>query len=191
MANYNSKKIYNKKVPDGGIMYNSGPFTIIILDSGSGIDGIKNIFANIDISDTGIADENITLIASVEVLDKSISTNDNISITSNVNVSDNAIGNDILSIGVNLQVSDLGIGKDFISVADSFFVIDSNNILQALGVLVTGDSRYELLPATRDNSEEIPGRHGEIDFGTEFKSRLLELNVAIDEGYVPLEKSHL
>lgn len=57
------------------------------------------------------------------------------------------------------------------------FFIDEDNILQPLGVLVTNDSRYDLLPQTKDNSEEVPGLHGEIDFGTEFKGRTLELSV--------------
>lgn len=71
------------------------------------------------------------------------------------------------------------------------FFVDENSILQPLGVRVTGDSRYELLPATRDNTEEIPGRHGEIDFGTELKARLLELQVVTPDGLNVREKSRL
>lgn len=71
------------------------------------------------------------------------------------------------------------------------FFVDENSILQPLGVRVTGDSRYELLPATRDNAEEIPGRHGEIDFGTELKARLLEIDVVTKEGLSPSEKNRL
>lgn len=73
----------------------------------------------------------------------------------------------------------------------AFFVVDSNHILQPLGVKVIGDSRHELLPSTRDNTDTIPGRHGEIDFGTELKPRLLELHVATDEGLSPSEKANL
>lgn len=192
MANYNTRRTYNKKLPDSGANYNSAPFAIIVLDNGSGIDDIKDIFANIDVVDTGIADDNILLFANIEIVDQSNTSNDNISITSNVSISDNAIGNEFLSIMANLKISDSGIGNDFgVSTAGAFFVIDSDNILHPLGVLVTGDSRYELLPATRDNSEEIPGRHGEIDFGSEFKARPLELSVVTNEGYAPLEKAHL
>lgn len=57
------------------------------------------------------------------------------------------------------------------------FFIDEDNILQPLGVLVTNDSRYDLLPQTKDISEEVSGMHGEIDFGTEFKGRTLELSI--------------
>lgn len=192
MANYNSRRIYNKKLPNGGANYNSGPFTILILDNGTGIDDVKDIIANIDISDTAVVDEKILLVANVEVIDKSISSDDSISVVSNVDVSDNAFGNDLLSIIANLKVSDSGIGNDFgVSTVGAFFVIDSNNILHPLGVKVTRDSRYELLPATRDNAEEIPGRHGEIDFGTEFKAKMLELDVVTNDGYARLEKAQL
>jgi len=46
-----------------------------------------------------------------------------------------------------------------------------------LNVYILRDSREELLPGTRDYTEEIPGRHGEIDFGSEFRPRVLELRV--------------
>ncbi len=69
----------------------------------------------------------------------------------------------------------IGDGKGNIIEVD--FFVDENEILQPLGVLVTNDSRYDLLPQTRDNSEEVPGLHGEIDFGTEFKGRTLEIGV--------------
>jgi len=60
------------------------------------------------------------------------------------------------------------------------FSVDANNILQPLGVYVLGDSRYELLPETRDYTEEIPGRDGEIDFGCDYQSRALELHCAVE-----------
>lgn len=192
VANYNSRRIYNKKLTDGGANYNSGPFTIIVLDNGSGLDDIYKIISNIDVQDNAIADENIVLIANIEVLDNSVSSEDNISITSNINIKDSAIGNELLSVIANLGISDTGIGNDYnIGIVGAFFVIDSNNILHPLGVLVTGDSRFDLIPATRDSAEEIPGRHGEYDFGTELKTRILELDIASEEGLTPLEKSHL
>jgi phage-related protein len=70
------------------------------------------------------------------------------------------------------------IGDEKGNTTEVDFYVDEDNILQPLGILVTKDSRYELLPATRDNTEEIPGMHGEYDFGTEFKVRSLELDVA-------------
>lgn len=192
MANYNSKRFYNKKLPSGGANYNSGPFAIIVLDNGSGLDDIYKIISNIDVQDNAIADDNIVLIANIEVLDNSIYNDDSIFITNNISVSDTALGEEFLSIVANLKISDIGIGNDDnVGIAGAFFVIDSNKILHPLGVLVTGDSRFDLLPATRDSAEEIPGRHGEYDFGTELKTRLLELDIVSEEGLTPLEKSHL
>lgn len=85
----------------------------------------------------------------------------------------------------------VNIFKVYLKRLHYYFLVTLDNILLPLGVRVTGDSRHELLPSTRDSVEEIPGRHGEIDFGTELKSRLLELDVATDEGHTPIEKSHL
>lgn len=192
MANYNSKRFYNRKLPDGGANYNSGPFAIIVLDNGSGLDDVYEIISNVDVQDTAITNENILLVANIEVLDNSISSDDSISLANNINVADNAFGQEFLSVIANLDISDIGIGNDDnVGIIGAFFVIDSNNILHPLGVIVTGDSRFDLIPATRDSAEEIPGRHGEYDFGTELKTRLLELDIASDEGLSPLEKSHL
>lgn len=192
MANFNSRRYFNKKIPDGGANFNSAPFTIIVLDNGTGADNIGDILANIDIKDDGIGDENIVAIATLEIMDKSISSDDSVSITNNINIADDGIGKELLSVIANLNITDNGIGKDNLSdIVAAFFVIDSNKILHPLGVRVTGDSRLELLPATRDNTEEIPGRHGEIDFGTELKARPLELHVVTKEGYSPLAKSRL
>lgn len=58
--------------------------------------------------------------------------------------------------------------------------VDSDGILQPLGVKVVGDSRYEILPGTRDYTEEVPGRSGEFDFGCDFEPRILELHCAME-----------
>lgn len=192
MANYNSGRIYNRKLTDGGANYNSGPFTIIILDNGSGLDTVESIFANTSVNDTAFGEDLIALIANIEVIDQSTSSDDLVSIEANIDVSENGTGLDFISsIIANVNIGDSGTGQDFVSIVGAFFVIDSNNYLQPLGVLITRDSRYEILPATRDYTEELVGRHGEIDFGTEFKSKNMELHVATDEGYSPLEKAQL
>ncbi len=58
--------------------------------------------------------------------------------------------------------------------------VDENGILQPLGVKVLRDSREELLPATRDYVEVIPGMDGEYDFGCDLESRILELHCALN-----------
>jgi phage-related protein len=62
-----------------------------------------------------------------------------------------------------------------------YFFITTDMILQPLGLHVSKINR-SLMPPTRDNTEEIPGRHGEIDFGSEFGSDMMELEVATDDG---------
>lgn len=191
MANYNSGRIYNKILSDGGANYNSGPFTVVILDSSIGVDQLYSLLANASIGDTAAATDSIMAVASLGVLDTS-SGDDSLSIEASIDINELGFGFDEIFTTANIVVSDTGLGTDSVgNIAMAFFFIDSHNILQPLGVLVTRDSRYELLPATRDNVEEIPGVHGEIDFGTEFQKRTLELSVATNEGYAPLEKSQL
>lgn len=69
-----------------------------------------------------------------------------------------------------------------------YFLVTIDQILQPFGLYVLRDTRSELIPSTRDNTETIPGKHGEIDFGSEFNSRVLELHVASPENLSPLEK---
>ena len=69
MGKYNSGKMYNKRLPDGGLVYNSGPFSIKVSDAGTGTDEIENINTNISISDNGISSENINLLGNIEIRD--------------------------------------------------------------------------------------------------------------------------
>jgi predicted phage tail component-like protein len=67
-----------------------------------------------------------------------------------------------------------------------YFFVTADMILQPLGLLITKINR-SLMPPTRENTEEIPGRHGEIDFGSEFGSDMIELEVATDDGLTAAE----
>jgi len=69
-----------------------------------------------------------------------------------------------------------------------YLIIDDNSILRPLGVLVLRDSRHDLMPALKEFVEEVPGRHGEINFGNKLSSRLLELHVASMDGLTPEQK---
>ena len=180
MANYNSKRIYNRKLPDDGATYNSAPFLILILDNGSGIDDVYNILSNVNVTDTTNIQDNVLIVASIELIDTSTGTDEVTEVKNYVPVEDAGIGNDLIDFIRNiLSIQETAFGYDIVSApAVAFFTVDSDNILQPLGVLVTKDSRYELLPTTRDISEEVTGIHGELDFGTEFKARMLELTVA-------------
>ncbi len=105
-------------------------------------------------------------------------------ITASIPVSELGLSIDsILSVIAMLSLSDTSQGSDNTKVAKTYFYLTTNpetgdKILDPLGVVVLRDSREDLLPGIRENTEEIPGRHGELDFGAEFKSRTIELHVA-------------
>lgn len=191
MAFYNKSVKYNFKKTNGGGMYNSAPFIVVVYDAGAGNDIISSLLANIYASDSGTGSESVLATVTLSPISDAGSGQENVSLTADVGVSDTGIGNEALSLTCQIAITDAGIGQEIVGTAKTFFIIDSDNILQPLGVLVLQDSRQELLPSTRDNTEEIPGRHGEIDFGTEFKARILELHVATPEGLSPIEKSQL
>jgi predicted phage tail component-like protein len=152
MANYNTGRLYNHKLPDGGATYNSAPFSVIILDYGQGLDAITKIIPPL-----------------IEIIET-------------------AIGNDTISILASMSVSDAGTGRDIVSIAKAYFIIDAESIMQPLGVLVVGDSRFDIFPQLKEYTEEIPGKHGEINFGSNLGSRPLELHVASMDGMTPEEK---
>lgn len=192
MAKYNSGRIYNRRITDNGATYNSAPFIIVVLESGYVLDDIYNIVSGIYQTDEAEALDSITLATNINLTDQSTSTIDSITLSTNINIPDMGLSSDSLpSIKALVPIQDTGFSIDKINIVGAYFVIDSNNVLQPLGVLVLKDSRIELIPSTRDITDEIPGMHGEFDFGTEFNSRAFDLHVATDEGYTPLEKAHL
>jgi len=104
-----------------------------------------------------------------------------------INVSNAGQGEILLSLIASIANTDSGEGEDSVGSVkeydgDQYFIITTEGVLEPLGVFVLRDSRYELLPATKDIVEEVPGRHGEIDFGTELRPRYLELKVATKDG---------
>jgi phage-related protein len=112
-----------------------------------------------------------------------------------VEVSNAGQGEEILSLLANVFASDLGIGTDVINIKefddDIYLVVTCESMLNPLGVYVLRDSKLELLPGTRDMSDEIPGRHGEIDFGSEYQARTCEFHVATQDGLTSQQKEQL
>ncbi len=68
------------------------------------------------------------------------------------------------------------------------FYINENRILEPLDLVVLRDSRVDLFPRTKERVEEIPGRHGEISFGSKLEPRLLELHVVVKEEFTFAER---
>lgn len=69
--------------------------------------------------------------------------------------------------------------------------VDENSILQPLGLKILRDSRLDLLPAIREQEEELPGIDGTIDFDSKLEPRLLELHFATDDNLSALEKEQI
>lgn len=191
MANFNTGKIYNKVMADGGANYNSSPFIVLLIDNGSGVDNIVSVISNLDILDGMLTNETISSTSSINVSDNSISLIDEINITNNINLSDLAQCEDIISIINNIIINENGNGIDFISLATTYFFIGSDNILNPLGILITRDTREEILPSIKNYTESVPGKHGEYKFKTELKGKTLELTVVTDEGLTPTQKEDL
>ena len=179
VANYNSRKSYNKKWDAGGASYNSYKHHIVMVaDGGVGVDLVNLSFDELVFRDSGSSVDFISVLPVI------------------LDFSDKAMAMDAMSMNSSVMVADAGVGVDLVNQlldfpASKFFFVTTDDILEPLGVLVTRDSRHELLPSTRDSTEEIPGRHGEMDFGTEFNARIMELHIATDEGNDSLEKAHL
>ncbi|MTI83432.1 MAG: phage tail family protein [Firmicutes bacterium] len=55
--------------------------------------------------------------------------------------------------------------------------VDSNGVLQPLGLKWIRDNRFELIPGLRKYTEEIPGRDGAISFGANLRPRILTATV--------------
>lgn len=148
-------------------------------DSGVGAEQIANLLVTLTVADVGTGLESIGLTVSFVVLDDGHG-NESILLTANIPVFDTGLGTDtVLPVSANINVADVGQGNDIPVVAKIFFFIDANNVLHPLGVIVLrGESREDLIPGTQDHAEELPGRHGELDFGSEFRPRVLELRVA-------------
>ena len=68
------------------------------------------------------------------------------------------------------------------------FYVNENRILEPLDLVVLGDSRVDLFPRVKERTEEIPGRHGEISFGSKLEPRIIELHVVVSEEFSFIER---
>ena len=190
MANFNTGKIYNKIMNDGGANYNSAPFFILILDYVLGNDNILSVSNNVDINENAISEETINSLSNINI-SESLNATDLFDFINNLAVSDNINSEDAISVINNLNINENGYGIEFISLATTYFLIDADNILSPLGVLITRDTREEILPTIKNYTEKVPGKHGEYKFKSEIKGKILELTVVTDEGLTPTQKEDL
>lgn len=60
------------------------------------------------------------------------------------------------------------------------FTIDSDNILQPLGIQLYGSPKIDWIPEVKDRTTKITGRDGGFDFGSKFGNRIIELTAVVD-----------
>jgi predicted phage tail component-like protein len=60
------------------------------------------------------------------------------------------------------------------------YVITTDGILYPFGMYIMSDYRLDIMPSTKDYVETIPGRHGELDFGTDYAARAINLHGIIE-----------
>lgn len=112
-----------------------------------------------------------------------------------VEVSDAGLAQELLSMLANIFASESGTGIDSLDVkkfpADDYLIVTCGSILEPIKAYVLRDSQVELLPEPRNMSEEVPGKHGELDFGSEYKARSARLHVATYDGLSPEQKEQM
>jgi len=179
MANYNTGRLYNFKVPDGGAVYNSAPYALIILDYTTGADIINSLATNITSNDSGTGMEIVTGNTTISMADASSGVDDTAVTAILSAITDVASGLDTtVRVYANVTTTDAGTSIEIAREAKAYFIITSDGILLPLGVVVLRDSREDIMPGIRSYTETIPGKYGEVHLKSDFTPRYLEIHVA-------------
>ena len=119
MARYNSKRIYNRLIPNGGARYNSAPFSINIFDySNVIIDNIKNVTRNTSIQDSNTTrTESITFGFNVNIYDDIVILEKTVLLIDTGTRIDLGHGQEIVDNQANSNYSDTGRGNDNINLS--------------------------------------------------------------------------
>lgn len=164
--------------------------SVPVADTAVGIDLIAQLLASLLLTDTGGGSEVVSITATLAQILDSGAGSDTVGLTADVVVIDSGAGNEVVLISATIPITDSGSGTDVPTAGKAYFYVDANNVLHPLGVIVLrGKGREDLLPGTRENVEKVPGRHGEIDFGSEFEPRIFELRV--DKSMDPATREQL
>lgn len=107
-------------------------------------------------------------------------------------LSETGTGQEQLSMQAALGIADSGVGLDAVlDVLNLHVYIRTDGIVDPLGVILLQGGREDALPGPRENTEAIPGRSGEYDFGSDAGPRGLELRVASKDGLTVAQKTAL
>lgn len=124
MSYYNFGTKYNFNVPDGGGLYNSAPYSILILDYGSGIDSISALSAYINLTESGQGQESAAINAALSSILESGTGFDSVTPAPVIVISDSGSGDENINpIIMNLTVADSGSSQESAVV---------NNMLSAI-----------------------------------------------------------
>jgi predicted phage tail component-like protein len=177
---YNSGHRYNTRIPDGGALYNSGPYLLIVSDGGTGTE-------NLAVSPTILVDEpatgNETVAASVTLAISDIGTGDDGlgGFTPMAVVEEVGMASETIVKNNNVFVNEYMTGIDNVSVVAADLLVTEDMILYPFNVHVLRDSIRPLFPTMKYNVIRVPGRRDDLDFGTKYGYRLFEFRVASDE----------
>lgn len=191
---YNTKLQYNKGINKGGSIYNSSKHLIIVVSESGNVDEkeayvVQAYFVN----DIGQSNDNSNITNELpKLFDNGISADSFKNITNNVTVIDlsKLDFQEETMFARLVDVIDKIIANDYVRKAETHFIVDSDNILQPLGIKVAKVSEG-ILPFTKDYTEEIPGMHGEYYLKSELKGKAIEFEVITPDGLTPEVKSEL
>jgi predicted phage tail component-like protein len=191
---YNTKLQYNKGINKGGSIYNSSKHLIIVVSEIGSIDE-KEVYAvqACFVNDTGQGSDNSNITNEIpKLFDSGSSTDSFKNIVNNVTVIDlsKLDFQEETMFARLVDVIDKIIANDYVRKAETHFIVDSDNILQPLGIKVAKVSEG-ILPFTKDYTEEIPGMHGEYYLKSELKGKAIEFEVVTPDGLTPEVKSKL
>ena len=191
---YNTKLQYNRKLNDNGAIYNSSKHLIIVISESGNIDEKEAyIVQAYFVYDNGQGNDNSNITNELSKLfDNGTSADSFKNIVNNVTVIDLSKLNfqDEATFARLVDVIDKIIANDYVRKAETHFIVDSEGILQPLGIQVSKTTEG-ILPFTKDYTEEIPGMHGEYYLKSELKGKVIELEVVTSDGLTPEVKSEL
>ena len=126
MARYNSKRIYNRLIPNGGARYNSAPFSINIFDySNVIIDNIKNVTRNTSIQDSNTTrTESITFGFNVNIYDDIVILEKTVLLIDTGTRIDLGHGQETINNQSNSNYSDTGRGNDNINLSPLMLLLN-------------------------------------------------------------------
>lgn len=162
-----------------------------VMDAGALVEHLSAAVDVTPIADSATAADAVSALAAALVSESSAGT-DAGTVASTLTVAELVALADLVQASVQAGVADTG---SFADVIMGLLVINVyvrlNGTVEPLGVIALRDGRADLVPSIRDHAAEIPGRNGEVWFGSDLGPRGVELRVMSKGGLSLAEKSAL